>query len=321
MCFAGDIVRIIKKLRAKVNCVMHNKQRERNEQSMKKSKKGFWVFILPALLAFIVVQVIPMFMGISYSFTDWNGVGATKNFVGLQNYITTLTGDAQFRQAFAFTFLFSICAVIMVNAVGFGLALLVTQRMKGANLLRGIFFMPNLIGGILLGFTWQFVFVQVFEAIGKAWNIPWMQGWLTDQKTGFIGLLIVVTWQLSGYMMMIYIAQIQNIPDSVIEAAKIDGATGWRRLKSIILPLMMPAFTIGLFLTISNSFKLFDQNISLTGGGPANSTQMLALNIYNTAFGQNRFGLAQSKAVVFMIVVMAISITQLTITKKREVEA
>ncbi|MGN1197861.1 MAG: carbohydrate ABC transporter permease [Acetatifactor sp.] len=288
---------------------------------MKKSKKGFWVFILPALLAFIVVQVIPMFMGISYSFTDWNGVGATKNFVGLQNYITTLTGDAQFRQAFAFTFLFSICAVIMVNAVGFGLALLVTQRMKGANLLRGIFFMPNLIGGILLGFTWQFVFVQVFEAIGKAWNIPWMQGWLTDQKTGFIGLLIVVTWQLSGYMMMIYIAQIQNIPDSVIEAAKIDGATGWRRLKSIILPLMMPAFTIGLFLTISNSFKLFDQNISLTGGGPANSTQMLALNIYNTAFGQNRFGLAQSKAVVFMIVVMAISITQLTITKKREVEA
>ena len=181
--------------------------------------------------------------------------------------------------------------------------------------------MPNLIGGILLGFTWQFIFVQVFEAVGETFNISWLQGWLTDQNTGFIGLLIVVTWQLSGYMMMIYIAQIQNIPDSVLEAAKIDGATGWKRLKSIIFPLMMPAFTIGLFLSISNSFKLFDQNLSLTGGGPVNSTQMLALNIYNTAFGENRFGLAQSKAVIFMIIVMAISIIQLTVTKKREVEA
>ena len=288
---------------------------------MNRSKKGFWIFIFPALFAFTVVQVIPTLMGIGYSFTDWNGIGTTKNFVGLINYITTLTDDALFRQAFVFTFLFSICAVISVNVIGFALALLVTQKIKGANLLRGIFFMPNLIGGILLGFTWQFIFVQVFEAVGETFNISWLQGWLTDQNTGFIGLLIVVTWQLSGYMMMIYIAQIQNIPDSVLEAAKIDGATGWKRLKSIIFPLMMPAFTIGLFLSISNSFKLFDQNLSLTGGGPVNSTQMLALNIYNTAFGENRFGLAQSKAVIFMIVVMAISIIQLTVTKKREVEA
>ena len=183
-------------------------------------------------------------MGIGYSFTDWNGIGATKNFVGLKNYITTLTDDALFRQAFLFTFLFSVFAVISVNVIGFALALLVTQKIKGANLLRGIFFMPNLIGGILLGFTWQFIFVQVFEAVGETFNIPWLQGWLTDQKTGFIGLLIVVTWQLSGYMMMIYIAQIQNIPDSVLEAAKIDGATGWKRMKSIVFPLMMPAFTI-----------------------------------------------------------------------------
>ena len=285
---------------------------------MKKSKKGFWIFICPALFAFIVVQIIPTIMGIGYSFTDWNGVGKTKNFVGLGNYITTLTNDTQFRNAFLFTFLFSICAVITVNVIGFALAMLVTQKIKGSNLLRGIFFMPNLIGGILLGFTWQFIFVQVFEAIGEKLQIGWLQGWLTNQKTGFIGLLIVVTWQLSGYMMMIYIAQIQNIPDSVLEAAQIDGAIGWNKLKSIILPLMMPAFTIGLFLSISNAFKLFDQNISLTGGGPVNSTQMLALNIYNTAFGENRFGLAQSKAVIFMIVVMVISIIQLTITKKKE---
>ncbi len=181
--------------------------------------------------------------------------------------------------------------------------------------------MPNLIGGILLGFTWQFIFVQVFEAIGKKLGILWLRGWLTDQRTGFLGLLIVVTWQLSGYMMMIYIAQLQNIPEDVLEAAELDNAVGWNRMRYIILPLMMPAFTIGLFLSISNAFKLFDQNLSLTGGGPVNSTQMLALNIYTTAFGENRFGLAQAKAVIFMIVVMAISVIQLSITKKREVEA
>ena len=288
---------------------------------MKKSKKGFFLFMAPALVAFTLVQLIPTVMGIGYSFTDWNGISKAKHFVGVQNYITILTSDLSFRNAFIFTFLFSVCAVIAVNLIGFALAILVTQRIKGVNLLRGIFFMPNLIGGILLGFTWQFIFVQVFEAIGKKLGILWLRGWLTDQRTGFLGLLIVVTWQLSGYMMMIYIAQLQNIPEDVLEAAELDNAVGWNRMRYIILPLMMPAFTIGLFLSISNAFKLFDQNLSLTGGGPVNSTQMLALNIYTTAFGENRFGLAQAKAVIFMIVVMAISVIQLSITKKREVEA
>ena len=288
---------------------------------MKKSKKGFFLFMAPALVAFTLVQLIPTVMGIGYSFTDWNGISKAKHFVGVQNYITILTSDLSFRNAFIFTFLFSVCAVIAVNLIGFALAILVTQRVKGVNLLRGIFFMPNLIGGILLGFTWQFIFVQVFEAIGKKLDILWLRGWLTDQRTGFLGLLIVVTWQLSGYMMMIYIAQLQNIPEDVLEAAELDNAVGWNRMRYIILPLMMPAFTIGLFLSISNAFKLFDQNLSLTGGGPVNSTQMLALNIYTTAFGENRFGLAQAKAVIFMIVVMAISVIQLSITKRREVEA
>lgn len=288
---------------------------------MKKSKKGFFLFMAPALVAFTLVQLIPTVMGIGYSFTDWNGISKAKHFVGVQNYITILTSDLSFRNAFIFTFLFSVCAVIAVNLIGFALAILVTQRIKGVNLLRGIFFMPNLIGGILLGFTWQFIFVQVFEAIGKKLGILWLRGWLTDQRTGFLGLLIVVTWQLSGYMMMIYIAQLQNIPEDVLEAAELDNAVGWNRMRYIILPLMMPAFTIGLFLSISNAFKLFDQNLSLTGGGPVNSTQMLALNIYTTAFGENRFGLAQAKAVIFMIVVMAISVIQLSITKRREVEA
>lgn len=186
--------------------------------------------------------------------------------------------------------------------------------------MRGVFFMPNLIGGILLGFTWQFIFVQVFTTIGKNFNIPFLLGWLSNTETGFIGLLIVETWQLSGYMMIIYIAQLQSIPDSVLEAASLDGATGFTKLKSIIMPLMMPAFTIGLFLSISNTFKLFDQNVALTNGGPANSTQMISLNIYNTAFQEKNFGLAQSKAMIFLVVVAVISIVQLSITKSKEVE-
>lgn len=274
----------------------------------------------PTLIAFLLVQVIPTLKGIYYSFTDWRGIGENENFVGLSNYIKIFTEDPGFIHAFFFTFAFAICAVIAVNIVGFGLAMLVTQRFKGANLLRGIFFMPNLIGGILLGFTWQFIFVQVFSAIGKTYSIPALLGWLSNTRTGFIGLLIVVTWQLAGYMMIIYIAQIENIPDSVIEASKIDGANGFQRLKNIIIPLAAPAFTIGLFLSISNSFKLFDQNVALTAGGPNNSTQMLALNLYNTAFSEGSFGRAQAKAVIFLIVVAAISLTQLKITKSKEVE-
>jgi raffinose/stachyose/melibiose transport system permease protein len=238
----------------------------------------------------------------------------------LENYIQALTQDPLFLRSFAFTAVFSLVAVVAVNFVGFLLALLVTMNFKGKNILRGIFFMPNLIGGILLGFTWQFIFVQIFGALGRAFEIPWLIGWLSNMETGFIGLLIVIVWQLSGYMMLIYLAQLQNIPDSLIEAAKIDGATAWDRLVHITLPLAAPAFTIGLFLTLSNTFKLFDQNIALTNGGPANSTQMLALHIYNTAFIEGRFGLAQSKAVIFLILVAGVSLAQLRISKNKEVQ-
>lgn len=287
---------------------------------MSKPKWGFWIFIGPSLFAFLIVQLIPTIMGIYSSLTDWNGIGHEKNFVGLANYITAFTSDSKFGNAFLFTALFSVCAVFCVNALGFVLALMVTQKFKGSNLFRGVFFMPNLIGGILLGFTWQFIFVQVFDSIGKRLNLPFLQGWLSNQGTGFVGLLIVVTWQLAGYMMIIYIAQLQNIPHSLLEAAQIDGAGALTRLRHIILPLMAPAFTIGLFLTISNSFKLFDQNVALTNGGPANSTQMLALNIYATAFGEGNFGLAQAKAVIFLVAVSIISLTQLAVSKSKEVE-
>ncbi|MDR2738853.1 MAG: sugar ABC transporter permease [Treponema sp.] len=180
--------------------------------------------------------------------------------------------------------------------------------------------MPNLIGGILLGFAWQFIFVQVFDSLSKKFGIFWMAGWLSNQVTGFFGLLIVITWQLSGYMMIIYIAQLQNIPDSLLEAAEVDGVNPLQKLRHIILPLMAPAFTIGLFLSISHAFKLYDMNVALTNGGPSDSTQMLSLNIYQTAFIEGRFGLAQSKAVVFLIVITAVSLIQLKISKSKELE-
>lgn len=288
---------------------------------MKKSKLRFWVFLAPALISFTIIVLIPTLIGFFYALTDWNGmVGSEVNFVGFQNFVDIFTRDDSFLHAFGFTALFSLCAVILVNLVGFALALLVTQKFRGATLLRGIFFMPNLIGGLLLGFTWQFIFVSIFEAIAQKTGWEVFSGWLSNATTGFIGLLILTVWQLSGYMMIVYIAQIQQIPESVKEAARIDGAGSWAMLKKIILPLMMPAFTIGLFLSISNSFKMFDQNLALTQGGPYKSTEMIALNIYNSAFGANEFGLAQAKAIIFLIVVAAIGITQLVVTKRKEVE-
>lgn len=287
---------------------------------MEKSKLGFWTFVLPSLIPFIMVVLIPAVWGLGYSLTDWNGISKDVNFIGFNNYITIFTGDKDFVRAFLFTTIFAICAVIGVNLVGFLLALLVTSKVKCSTLMRGVFFMPNLIGGILLGFTWQFIFVQAFGAISKSLHISLLANWLSTPLTGFFGLLIVVIWQLSGYMMIIYIAQIQSISESLIEAAEIDGASKLQKLRTIIIPLVAPAFTIGIFLSLCTCFKLYDQNLALTNGGPFNSTEMLALNIYNSAFKYNALGIAQAKAVIFLIIVSAIGLTQLYISKKKEVE-
>ena len=208
---------------------------------MRKSKLRFWGFLAPSLIAFCIVVIIPTCIGFFYSLTNWNGiVGSDIKFVGFQNFIDIFTRDDSFVHAFLFTALFSVCAVVLVNFVGFALALLVTQKFRGATLLRGI--------------TWQFIFISIFEAFSKKTGIAAFSGWLSNPETGFIGLLILTVWQMSGYMMIVYIAQIQQIPESVKEAARIDGANSWQLMRYIILPLMMPAFTIGLFLTISSSF-------------------------------------------------------------------
>lgn len=286
---------------------------------MKRSPLWFWIFVGPILFAFIMVVIIPMMRGVCFSFTDWNGISNEVNFVGMSNYIRVFS-DANFFSAFRFTVTFAAISVVTINALGFMLALLVTQGIRGANIQRSIFFMPNLIGGLILGFVWQFIFVKAFENAGNIWGISFLQGWLSTTGTGFWGLVILMSWQMSGYMMIIYIAAIQGIPESLMEAAKIDGANSFQRLRFITIPMVMPAFTVGLFLSLSNSFKLFDQNLALTNGGPYGSTEMLALNIYKTAFARNQLGYAQAKAVIFLLTVAVITLTQIYYTKKREVE-
>ena len=288
---------------------------------MKKNKILFWAFVGPAVFAFFIVQVIPLIFGIYYSFTNWNGIDseAGLKMVGFKNYITAFN-DKTFGQSFIFTAKFTILSVIVLNILGFGLALLVTRESKFNNLLRTVFFMPNLIGGLILGFIWQFIFVEGFSALGSKLGQNWMKGWLSDGKTGFYGLVILMAWQMAGYLMVIYVAALQNVPEDLVEAAKIDGANFWQRIKNIIIPMVRPAFTVSIFLTLSNSFKLFDQNLSLTAGGPGNSTQMLAMNIYNTAFQFDLMGVAQAKAVIFLIAVSLIAVTQVYFSKKGEVE-
>lgn len=285
----------------------------------KGTKRWFWLFVGPVLAAFAFIVLIPTIMGIGYSFTSWNGIASNIEFVGLANYKTAFT-DKDFLMSFWLTARFAVVSIISINVVGFSLALLVTSGLKGSNILRGIFFIPNLIGGLILGFVWNFIFTKGFEAIGKSLGIEWLQGWLSDGTTGFWGLIILMTWQMAGYMMIIYIAGIQNVPDSVLEAAAIDGASKWDVLKRITLPLVIPSFTIGVFLTLANSFKLYDQNLALTGGGPGTSTQMVAMNIYRTAFTHSEFGLAQAKALIFLIVLAIVAITQMYLSKKKEVE-
>lgn len=287
---------------------------------MKKVKWSFWAFVGPIFIAYALVQLIPLIFGVYYSFTNWDGIKSNISFIGLKNYVEAF-GDKTFLQSFFFTFKFTVLSVIILNLLGFGLALLVTRKSKFNNIFRTIFFMPNLIGGLILGFIWQFIFTQIFSAIGQSTGQRWLLGWLSDGKTGLYGLAILMAWQMAGYLMVIYIASLQNIPQELVEAAEIDGANVFQKIKSIIIPLVRPAFTVSVFLTLSNSFKLYDQNLSLTAGGPANSTEMLAMNIYNTAFQFNKMGAAQAKAVVFLIMVGAISLTQVYLSKKGEVEA
>ncbi|MEC0370952.1 carbohydrate ABC transporter permease [Paenibacillus chibensis] len=280
------------------------------------------VFVGPSTIFFAVIIVIPFLMGLYYSFTNWNGVSGQVTWVGIDNFKQILTKDPDFGKAFWFTVRFTVVGIIVTNLLGFFLAYFLTKPLKTRNVLRTIFFMPNVIGGLLLGFIWQFIFIKGFSALGDAtgwhfFNLPW----LGDATTGFWGIIIVFVWQTAGYLMVIYISSINNIPKDIIEAAEIDGASKMQILKSVIVPLVMPAVTVCLFLAISWSFKMFDLNLSLTKGGPFRSTESVALNIYNEAFQNNRYGLGTAKAIVFFVVVAVITSLQVKLTKSKEVES
>ena len=280
------------------------------------------LFIGPAVLFFTLILVIPFIMSLYYSFTEWNGVSTTVTWIGIENYKKIMFNDPDYYKSFLFTFRYAIVSVVLTNVVGFLLALLLTQALKLRNILRTIFFMPNVIGGLLLGFIWSFIFVKGFASVGELtglafFNLPW----LGDAPTAFWGLIIVTVWKGAGYVMVIYIAGLTNVPKDLIEAARIDGATRLQMLYKITLPLIMPSITVCLFLTLSWGFKVFDLIMSLTKGGPFNSTESVSLNIYQEAFRNNALGLGSAKAVIFFLIVALITIIQVTVTKKREVES
>ncbi len=278
----------------------------------KMPKKYYAFFILPTVVAFFISFLIPFLFGIYLSFTEFTTV-TNSTWVGWENYIRAFTDDKTFINATIFTIKFSVVSVVLINLFAFSLALLLTRKIRGTNIFRTVFFMPNLIGGIVLGYIWQLIINGVLINFGV--DITY------SAVYGFWGLVILMNWQMVGYMMIIYIAGIQNISPELIEAAKIDGANSWDILKSVTIPLVMPAVTICTFLTVSNSFKLFDQNLSLTAGAPARTSSMLALDIYNTFYGRNGYeGVGQAKAVMFFLFVAAIVLLQLKFTRSKEVE-
>lgn len=278
-------------------------------------KKYFPIFVLPTLICFIMFFVVPFIMGIGLSFTKFTTVTDIKAFVGFKNYIKAFTADNEFVHALGFTSLFTVVSVITVNVFAFALSLILTKGIRGTNFFRSIFFMPNLIGGIVLGYIWNLLINGVLlRYFGEDITFK--------TQYGFWGLVILTNWQLIGYMMVIYIAGLQNIPSDVLEAAQIDGSSSLRTLFKIKIPMVMPSITICTFLTLSNSFKMFDQNLALTAGAPEKTTEMLALNIYQTFYNRNAnwHGVAQAKAVVFFLIVALIAFLQLKITNSKEIE-
>jgi raffinose/stachyose/melibiose transport system permease protein len=290
----------------------------------------FFLFLFPALFSFIMVIIIPFFMGIYYSFTDWNAItGTTVTWVGFKNYFAVFK-DITFLHSFLVTVAYAVISIIVLNVCAFFMALLVTSKLKFNGVYRAGFFLPNLIGGLILGYIWQFIFNNAIPSFGGAIGFNWLveNQFLANRYLALLAIVIVGTWQYAGYIMMIYVAAIQTIPDSLNEAAEIDGANYWQRLKAITFPLVAPAFTVSMFLTLVNSFKQFDVNYALTAGGPSGmfmdraimTNEFLALNIYQTAFSYRQLAQGQSKAVIFFLVLVIISLIQVRANKKREVE-
>ncbi|AWE43077.1 MULTISPECIES: sugar ABC transporter permease [unclassified Actinobaculum] len=269
-------------------------------------------FTAPTLIAFLIAFLAPFFIGLYLSFTKFTTL-TNAQWVGIENYQKAFSDGQNFAYALLFTALISIVSIITVNIGAFVLAYMLTKKLRGTNFFRTIFFMPNLIGGIVLGYTWQ----AMLNAILSRWEMTLFNDW----KLGFAGLVMLINWQLMGYMMIIYIAGLQNVPPELLEAAEIDGASGWQKLRSVTIPMVMPSVTICLFLTLANTFKMYDQNLALTSGAPLQKTQMAALNIVSTMYDKvSQEGIAQAKAVIFFLIVSVIALLQLRATRSREVD-
>lgn len=279
---------------------------------MKINKGWYTLFTFPLMFIFAIVVIVPFAIGIGLSFVEWDGLAKhAMSFVGFENYINVF-GDARFLQSAGRTTVFTLISVLSVNVVGLIFALLVTTKLKCANLARTMLFVPYLIGGLILGYIWKSVFSEFFLSID--WG-----NWLTDKTKAMAAMIIVTTWQMAGYVMIVYITGIMAIPDDVLEAASVDGANFFQTLFRVKFPLLMPSFTICLFLTLSNCFKVYDVNIALTGAGPNYQSEMFSLNIYNEIFDQSNFGYGQAKAIIFFLIIAIITMFQVKITKSKEV--
>jgi len=299
------------------------------ERDMFFQKMIFWIFLFPALFSFFMVQIIPFAIGLYYSFTNWSATAQPSiDWVGIKNYVDAFK-DFKFLYSTMITSVYTVLNIIAVNVVAFALAMLATSKLKYRNIYRAGFFLPNVIGGIILGYIWQFIFNQFIPSLAQLGGIDVLSKTLLgDSKTAILAMVIVSTWQYAGYVMMIYVAALQNVPAELLEAAQIDGANAWQRFKAITIPMVMPAFTITLFLTLVNSFKQFDVNVSLTNGGPSTmfmgqaikGTTLLAMHINETSSIALNTAQAQAKAIVFFLVLVTFSLIQVVVTKRREVE-
>jgi raffinose/stachyose/melibiose transport system permease protein len=299
------------------------------------NNRVFTYFLFPSLSAFSLFVALPFFQGLWFSLTNWTGLNTGHEvYIGFQNY-KTIFSDYEFLYSFMRTAIYAVMNIIAINVVAFLLALLVTQKLKGKNLYRAAFFMPNLIGGLVLGYIWQFLFNRALIKLGGIFD----PSLIVSGDTALLGLILVVTWQYAGYIMMIYVAALQNVPQDLIEASKIDGANSLQRLRTITFPMIAQSFTIAMFLTLTTSFKQFDTVLSLTKGGPATqlplwmaglfnldiqpvvkSTYLMAMNIYDEAFVKTQMGIGQAKAIVFFVVLLIVSIVQVRYNQRREVE-
>lgn len=291
------------------------------EKTKIRSLGVFLLFGFVPLFSFFVVQLVPFFAGLFLSFTNWNGRAGNISFIGLNNYLTALK-DPSFAASMKLTVYYVIFVLILTNILAFFLSILVTSGFKGQNIFRAAYFTPNLIGGVILGYIWQFVFARVFVYMGSEMNIGILtKSWLASPQTALWTLIIVSVWQNAGYMMLIYVAGLVGIDKSLIEASQIDGATPSQTLFKIKLPMMVPAFTITLFLTLRRAFMIYDVNLSLTKGGPYNSTELIAMHVYNEAFLNQNFGPGQAKAFILFAIVALLALLQVNALKSKEVEA